>query len=304
MARSRSGTSWRDSRSRMRSHPTVGSALHREVLEALSTSAHGPVDPARLSHHADAAGDVEAVLRYAPEAGERAAGLCVHREAAEQFAPRAQARRGADAGAPGRAVGAAVVRVLSVTSSSTPPWRRARRRWRFIRSVAIGSARGTTAGGCRVWPGSPRDRATAVREARRAVELLGSRAARPRARDGLQQRVAAGDACRRRGRGDRVRRACDRSRRAARGDRDPRARAEQRRRRRGARAAAGWQWRSSSAASRSRSSAGYEEHVARAYTNLGAGDVWAAQLRERRPQPHHRDRLLRGARSRSLAAST
>ena len=42
--------------------------------------------PARLSHHADAAGDVEAVLRHAPAAGERAAGLCVHREAAEQFA--------------------------------------------------------------------------------------------------------------------------------------------------------------------------------------------------------------------------
>jgi len=61
-------------------------ALHRAVLAALSTSAHGPVDPARLSHHADAAGDVEAVLRYAPEAGRRAAGLCAHREAAAQFA--------------------------------------------------------------------------------------------------------------------------------------------------------------------------------------------------------------------------
>ena len=59
--------------------------LHREVLSALSTSAHGPVDPARLSHHAEGAGDVEAVLRYAPAAGERAAALCVHREAADQF---------------------------------------------------------------------------------------------------------------------------------------------------------------------------------------------------------------------------
>ncbi len=61
-------------------------ALHRAVLVALSNSVHGPVDPARLSHHADAAGDVEAVLRYAPAAGRRAAGLCVHREAAAQFA--------------------------------------------------------------------------------------------------------------------------------------------------------------------------------------------------------------------------
>ena len=59
--------------------------LHRDVLRELSSTPHGPIDPARLSHHADAAGDVEAVLRHAPEAGERAAGLCVHREAAEQF---------------------------------------------------------------------------------------------------------------------------------------------------------------------------------------------------------------------------
>ena len=61
-------------------------ALHREVLRALTTAASGPVDPARLAHHADAAGDVDAVLRYAPAAGERAAALCVHREAAAQFA--------------------------------------------------------------------------------------------------------------------------------------------------------------------------------------------------------------------------
>ena len=60
--------------------------LHRQVLRALTTAAPGPVDPARLAHHADAAGDVEAVLRYAPAAGERAAALCVHREAAAQFA--------------------------------------------------------------------------------------------------------------------------------------------------------------------------------------------------------------------------
>ena len=95
--------------------------LHREVLRALSTSAHGPVDPARLSHHADAAGDVEAVLRYAPAAAERAAGLCVHREAADQFARAlthgaalTPERRAAASGTP-------VVRELSVTSSSTPP---------------------------------------------------------------------------------------------------------------------------------------------------------------------------------------
>lgn len=68
--------------------------LHRTVLHALSTAGRGPIDPARLSHHADAAGDVDAVLRYAPAAGERAAQLCVHQEAAEQFA-RALRRAGA-----------------------------------------------------------------------------------------------------------------------------------------------------------------------------------------------------------------
>lgn len=61
-------------------------ALHRAVLAALAGSARGPVDPARLSHHAAAADDVDAVLRHAPEAGERAAQLCAHRQAADQFA--------------------------------------------------------------------------------------------------------------------------------------------------------------------------------------------------------------------------
>ena len=60
-------------------------ALHRTVLGALARSERNPVDPARLSHHADAADDVDAVLRYAPEAGDRAAALCTHHEAAQQF---------------------------------------------------------------------------------------------------------------------------------------------------------------------------------------------------------------------------
>jgi DNA-binding CsgD family transcriptional regulator len=61
--------------------------LHRAVLAALSSnSAAGQVDPARLAHHAQAAGDVDAVLLYAPAAGERAAKLSAHQEAAEHFA--------------------------------------------------------------------------------------------------------------------------------------------------------------------------------------------------------------------------
>ena len=58
--------------------------LHRRALTALAAAANP--DLARLAHHAEAAGDVEAVLRYAPAAGERAAKLGSHREAAAQFA--------------------------------------------------------------------------------------------------------------------------------------------------------------------------------------------------------------------------
>ena len=60
------------------------SELHRIVLSALGGL--GTTDPARLAHHAEAAGDAEAVLRYAQAAGERAAQAHAHREAAAQYA--------------------------------------------------------------------------------------------------------------------------------------------------------------------------------------------------------------------------
>ena len=61
-------------------------ALHRRALEAL-VAHHGPDgDLARLAYHADAAGDLDGVLRWAPEAAERAAAAGAHREAAEQYA--------------------------------------------------------------------------------------------------------------------------------------------------------------------------------------------------------------------------
>jgi DNA-binding CsgD family transcriptional regulator len=60
--------------------------LHRLVLSALSSSPPARIDPARLSHHANAAGDAEAVLRYAPAAGDRAAAMSAHRQAAQQYA--------------------------------------------------------------------------------------------------------------------------------------------------------------------------------------------------------------------------
>jgi DNA-binding CsgD family transcriptional regulator/tetratricopeptide (TPR) repeat protein len=66
--------------------PSRRRQLHRLVLRALSGSPPGRIDPARLAHHADAADDAEAVLRYAPAAGDRAAALSAHRQAAQQYA--------------------------------------------------------------------------------------------------------------------------------------------------------------------------------------------------------------------------
>ncbi|MGH2926903.1 MAG: LuxR C-terminal-related transcriptional regulator, partial [Solirubrobacteraceae bacterium] len=59
--------------------------LHRRALTTLSAADAGGVDLARLAHHAEAAGDGPAVLRYAPAAGEHAASLGSPREAEHQY---------------------------------------------------------------------------------------------------------------------------------------------------------------------------------------------------------------------------
>jgi DNA-binding CsgD family transcriptional regulator/tetratricopeptide (TPR) repeat protein len=59
--------------------------LHRQALAALAAPPGGVPDMARLAHHAEAAGDHAAVLRFAPEAAVRAASLGAHREAAAQY---------------------------------------------------------------------------------------------------------------------------------------------------------------------------------------------------------------------------
>jgi DNA-binding CsgD family transcriptional regulator len=60
--------------------------LHRAALRALRSPPDGVRDLARLAHHAEAAGDAASVLELAPAAGERAAAVGAHREAAAQFA--------------------------------------------------------------------------------------------------------------------------------------------------------------------------------------------------------------------------
>ena len=58
--------------------------LNRRVLAAL-IAADDRVDLARLVHHARESGDIEAVLRYGPEAARQAAGVAAHREAVGHY---------------------------------------------------------------------------------------------------------------------------------------------------------------------------------------------------------------------------
>ncbi len=57
--------------------------IHARILDALRAS--GGHDDARMAFHAEGAGDGPAVMRYAPAAAQRAAGLGAHREAATQY---------------------------------------------------------------------------------------------------------------------------------------------------------------------------------------------------------------------------
>ena len=66
--------------------PHRRAALHRDALAALVAPPAGAPDPARLAHHAEAAGDADAVLRFAPAAAARAESVGAHREAAAQYA--------------------------------------------------------------------------------------------------------------------------------------------------------------------------------------------------------------------------
>jgi tetratricopeptide (TPR) repeat protein len=59
--------------------------LHRRVLQVLADAQGRGVDIARLVHHARQADDVDAVLRYAPEAARQAAAVAAHREAAGHY---------------------------------------------------------------------------------------------------------------------------------------------------------------------------------------------------------------------------
>jgi DNA-binding CsgD family transcriptional regulator/tetratricopeptide (TPR) repeat protein len=63
--------------------PARRQALHAAALDVL---ARRSPDPARLAHHAQGAGNADAVLRYGPPAAERAAAVGANREAAAYYA--------------------------------------------------------------------------------------------------------------------------------------------------------------------------------------------------------------------------
>jgi DNA-binding CsgD family transcriptional regulator/tetratricopeptide (TPR) repeat protein len=59
--------------------------LNRRAVSAIAASPSGRHDLDRLAHHAEAAGEADAVLRFAPAAAARAASLGAHREAAAHY---------------------------------------------------------------------------------------------------------------------------------------------------------------------------------------------------------------------------
>jgi DNA-binding CsgD family transcriptional regulator len=82
--------------------PSRRTGLHGAALSALEGRDGAAPDPARLAHHAEAAGNSDAVLSHAPEAAKRASSLGAHREAAAQYA---RALRFADRLAPAERAG-------------------------------------------------------------------------------------------------------------------------------------------------------------------------------------------------------
>jgi DNA-binding CsgD family transcriptional regulator len=61
-------------------------SLNEAALRALADESSERRDLSALAHHADAAGNAAAVLRFAPEAARRASEVGAHREAADQYA--------------------------------------------------------------------------------------------------------------------------------------------------------------------------------------------------------------------------
>jgi len=65
--------------------PAQARSLHTQVLQAMTAREHCEVNESLLVHHAVRAGDVASVLKFAPLAAERSAGVGAHREAISYY---------------------------------------------------------------------------------------------------------------------------------------------------------------------------------------------------------------------------
>lgn len=65
--------------------PTQARSIHAQILQALTAHERSDVAESRLVHHAIRAGDTAAVLEFAPRAAEKSAGVGAHREATAYY---------------------------------------------------------------------------------------------------------------------------------------------------------------------------------------------------------------------------
>jgi DNA-binding CsgD family transcriptional regulator/tetratricopeptide (TPR) repeat protein len=73
--------------------PARALALHRRIAGILAAGPEARIDPARVAHHAAAAGDHARALRFATAAAEQAAGAGAHRQAVRLYARALRAGR-------------------------------------------------------------------------------------------------------------------------------------------------------------------------------------------------------------------
>ena len=245
----------------------------------------GGARPARLAHHAEAAGDGAAVLRHAPAAGERARRARVPSRGGRAVRPRAALRRGPDAERR-----AELLERRSYECYLTDAHRRARSR-RARRALDEHRARGDRLreGDAHRWlsrlPGST---ATTRRpSARRGGRSSCSSRWRPAASWRWPTATWRSCGC---WPATAPARASGASGRSSSPSASGRPRSSSTRSTTSARpsSSAGMPRRRGAKLERSLAlalEAGLEEHVARAYTNLGAGAVAVARLRARRARP-------------------
>ena len=153
--------------------PHRSTALHKQALAVLAEARAGQPDLTRLAHHAEAAGDAEAVLRFAPAAAERAASLGAHREAAAQYA---RALRFADHATPEEQAELLELRSYEcyVTDQGPEAIDALQRAIEHYRAVGDATKEGTALArlGQRVWCGGVGDSKIIIRESISVLEGL------------------------------------------------------------------------------------------------------------------------------------